>query len=238
MDPKRRESILAAARNLGTDHFNHLVESVHEARGIGRLRRWQEKLLSQLSGIAPVSFAEFVEAFKDVDPIWDIPPAAREERLPTGERDHPRLGRILRFECDWVGTACLPLFAARGVAMRREDCPPPGLIRVRIQHRDGSEPSAEQEAAINRLLDHEKEVLAAVWAELAPEFNDLDLKTEVICTAVVVSRLHIDDVAYLGFSIDAETHLEHGFQVVYHPTQGTFWGDSEALNTIEEADNL
>jgi hypothetical protein len=32
--------------------------------------------------------------------------------------------------------------------------------------------------------------------------------------------------------------LEHGFQVVYHPTKGTWWGDWEALNCIEEADNL
>jgi hypothetical protein len=52
----------------------------------------------------------------------------------------------------------------------------------------------------------------------------------------VVSRLHIDGVAYLGFSFP-DLDEEHGFQVVYHPTRGTSWGDWEALNSIEESDN-
>jgi hypothetical protein len=95
-----------------------------------------------------------------------------------------------------------------------------------------------KEAAIAHLLDHEAKVFAAVWDELAPEFSSFDLNRDVICTGIEVSSLHIDGVAYIGFSIDCNGHLEHGFQVVYHPTRGTWWGDWEALNSIEEADNL
>jgi len=152
--------------------------------------------------------------------------------------NHPKLGPLTHTDGYWEGTICLPSFAARGTALRREDDPPPGLIRIRIEDVERSGVSDPQEAALSRMLEHEAEVFAAVWGELAPQFTRLDLQTEVLCADVEVSRLHIDGTAYLGFSIDADCHLEHGFQVVYHPTRGTFWGDWEALNTIEEADNL
>lgn len=162
--------------------------------------------------------------------------------------EHPRLGRLTLVEDDgpygegearrWEAAVPLPSFASRGVGLRRDDDPPPGLVRLRVEDLDGTGVKHQQDAAIAHLLDCELEVFAAVWGELAPQFRSFDLETEVICTEVEVSGLHIDGVAYLGFSIDCDGHLEHGFQVVYHSTRGTFWGDWEALNAIEEADNL
>lgn len=152
--------------------------------------------------------------------------------------DHPQLGRFTWADGYWEGQAPLPTFAACGTALRNDDDPPPGMIRLRIEDADGMGISPQQEAALTRLLEQEAAVFREVWDELAPQFARFDLQHEVICTEVEVSRLHLEGVAYLGFSIDADGHLEHGFQVVYHPTRGTWWGDWEALNTIEEADNL
>jgi hypothetical protein len=152
--------------------------------------------------------------------------------------NHPRLGELKRDGHFWEGAAPLPTFAERGVALRSEDDPPLGWTFIKIEDMDDEGLIPEQEAAIDRLLDLEPEVFNAVWKTLAPQFRRVNLRTGVICTDVEVSRLHVDGVAYMGFSIDAECHLEHGFQVVYHPTKGTFWGDWEALNSIEEADNL
>jgi hypothetical protein len=151
--------------------------------------------------------------------------------------DHPRLGRLARTEYRWRGTAPLPTFAVCGTTLRRADDPPPGFIQVEIESLDGGI-AAEQDAALDHLLDNEPAVFAAVWAELTPALSNYDQVSEVICTGVEVSQLHVGGVAYLGFSIDCAGHLEHGFQVVYHPSKGTWWGDWEALNAIEEADNL
>lgn len=49
MDATRRERILTAARLLGPERFNRLVDSVSHARELGRLRYWQEELLAKLS---------------------------------------------------------------------------------------------------------------------------------------------------------------------------------------------
>lgn len=151
---------------------------------------------------------------------------------------HPRLGRLTRSDRYWEGAIPLPTFAARGTGLRRADDPPPGFVAVRIDDPDGAGPSAEQEAAVAHLLDCEPDVFAAVWAELTPPLHNFDPVAEVICTGVEVSRFHLGGVAYLGFTVDVDGHLEHGFGVVYHPARGTFWGDEEALNAIEEADNL
>ena len=59
------------------------------------------------------------------------------------------------------------------------------------------------------------------------------MQTHVGCFEVEVSTAHLDGVAWLAFSIEGDTLLEHGFQVGYHPTGGTFWGDSEALNSLD-----
>src|SRR6478736_6727735 len=63
MTPARKEAILTAARGLGAEDFNRLLESVGQTRIAKRLRYWQEELLAKLPGVAPVSFAEFVAAF-------------------------------------------------------------------------------------------------------------------------------------------------------------------------------
>jgi hypothetical protein len=152
--------------------------------------------------------------------------------------NHPKLGPLTRDERDWLGTVRLPSFAACGGPLRQPGDPPAGLVRVRVEDQVGVGPSPRQDAAITRLLDDEPAVFAAVWAELAEPLKGLDLRTEAICTGVEVSAAHADGVAYLGFSVDADMHLEHGLQVVYHPTRGTFWGDWEALNSGLEADDI
>ena len=152
--------------------------------------------------------------------------------------DHPHLGQLTRSDYHWDGTIPLPTFAARGAGLRRPDEPAVPLVPFRIDDPDGSGPSPEQEAAVAHLLDHEPAVFAAVWAELTPPLKNFDPDTEVLCAAVEVSRFHLGGVAYIGFTIDVDGHLEHGFGVVYHPDRGTFWGDAEALDAIDEADNL
>lgn len=151
--------------------------------------------------------------------------------------DHPRLGRLEHTGFAWEGVAALPRFAAPGAALRRPDDAPPGMVKVRVEDRGGAGISAQQEAAVAALFDREAEVFAAVWAELAAPLKNFDPHTELICPEVVVSSYHADGVAYLGFTIDADGHLEHGFQVVYHPTRGTSWGDAEAIDAVAGADN-
>lgn len=145
---------------------------------------------------------------------------------------HATLGLLARDGSDWAGAARLPLFAAPGTALRNETDPPAGQVRVRVESAAGAL-TAEQDAAVARLFADEPQVFAAVWGELQSVLHFLNLQTQVICTEVVVSRSSHDGVAYLGFSIDADCHLEHGLQVVYHPTRGTWWGDWEALNAID-----
>lgn len=149
---------------------------------------------------------------------------------------HATLGPLTRDGSDCVGAARLPRFAAPGTALRNETDPPAGQVRVRVQGAADAL-TAEQDAAVARLFADEPQVFAAVWGELQSVLHFLDLQIQVICTEVVVSPSSHDGVAYLGFSIDADCHLEHGLQVVYHPTRGTWWGDWEALNTIEAPDD-
>lgn len=146
---------------------------------------------------------------------------------------HPRLGSLTLTDDRWHGFVALPLFAARGTALTSDDPPPPGTIEVRIDAHDGSPISPEQEAAIAGLLGNEAAILAAVWAELAPEFTASDLVTQVGCFEVEVSSAHLGGVAWLAFSIESDAFSEHGFQVAYHPTGGTFWGDWEALSALD-----
>lgn len=136
------------------------------------------------------------------------------------------------------GAIRLPIFCGPGARLRREDDPPPSFQRIKIDAPDGAGVMPEQDAAIEHLIAHERAVFDAVWKELAPEFAGFDLQSDVSCFGVEVSRLHVKGVAFLGFTIDADAHSEHGFQVVYHPTKGTWWGDWEALNCIEEADSM
>ncbi len=146
---------------------------------------------------------------------------------------HPRLGRLTLTDGSWHGFAALPLFAARGQELDWHDRPPPGTVAVSIDAYDRSPISPQQEGAIAGLLDREAAILAAVWAELAPEFPSSDLVTEVGCFEVEVSSAHLGGVAWLAFSIEGDALTEHGFQVAYHPTGGTFWGDWEALSGLE-----
>lgn len=250
MDPSRREQILGAARGLGPEAFNRLVESVEDSVRVGRFRFWQEDRLGRLPGVGPVSFAEFLDAFGSAPPLPVRPrPAADEPDPPTAGRVvavHPRLGPLTlvddgeEYEAHevrvWEAAARLPSFAARGTSLRTADDPPPGLVWVRVEVPGGAAVSRQQDAAIAHLLDREPVVFAAVWAELAAEFEGIDADAEVLCTEVVVSRSHADGVAYLGFSFPGLDE-EHGFQVVYHPTRGTSWGDWEALNCIVDADD-
>ncbi|VTR95104.1 unnamed protein product [Gemmata massiliana] len=234
MDAARRELILNAARQLGAEPFNRLTEAVEDTRKRGRLRYWQDELL-ELPGVGPVGLEEYLAAFGGVTPL---PTAVNSEAPPAPDTHHPRLGEMYRDEPGWVGAAQLPRFAAPGRKLRQEDDPPEEHVRVLIEELDPKGVAPEQQAAISRLMDQEDDVFAAVWGQLPEALPGFDLDTQVICTEVEVSRWHLDGVAYLGFSIDCDGHLEHGLQVVYHPTKGTWWGDWKALNTIEEADNL
>jgi hypothetical protein len=72
MDADLRERLLAAARALGPEAFNRLAGSVSEVRSRGRLRYWQENLLSRLSadhGQVIASTTDFVAVFDGVDLI-------------------------------------------------------------------------------------------------------------------------------------------------------------------------
>lgn len=233
MTSDRREAILAAARALPPAEFNKLLESLPETAQRGRLRYWQEELLA---AVGSVTFDEVMGALQGASAL----PVAAEAGEPD-TRDtvpHPRFGTLRRDDFYLEGVIRLPIFSKPGMRLRREDDPPPSFQRIQIEAPDGAGVMPEQDAAIEYLIAHEREVFDAVWAELAPEFAGFDLQNDVGCFGVEVSSLHVKGVAFLGFTIDAEAHLEHGFQVVYHPTKGTSWGDWEALNCIEEADNM
>lgn len=242
MTPERREAILAAARALPTEDYNKLVDIFPDVAEIRRLRYWQEQLLARLVGIDPVTFNEYMEIFRHAKfrpaagaPVAPAQPAAGDTV------SHPRLGDLRRAEDEefyLAGAIRLPIFCAPGARLRRDDDPPAEFQRIKIEAPDGAGVTPEQDAAIEHLIAHERAVFDAVWKELAPEFAGFDLQNDVGCFGVEVSCLHVKGVAFLGFTIDADAHLEHGFQVVYHPTKGTWWGDWEALNCIEEADNM
>lgn len=239
MTPERREQILAAARALPPEDYNKLVDIFPDASDIGRLRYWQEVLLERLLGVGPVTFNEYIELFRraKLRPASGAPVAA--DTPDVGDTvTHPRLGVLRRDDFYLEGVIRLPIFCAPGQRLRREDDPPPEFKHLKIEAPNGAGVMPEQDTSIEYLIAHEREVFDAVWKELAPEFAGFDLYEDVACVGVEVSYLHVGGVAYLGFTIDADTHLEHGFQVIYHPTKGTSWGDWEALNCIEEADNL
>jgi hypothetical protein len=66
VDATQRERILSAARGLGVEKFNRLVNSVEQVRARGRLRHWQEALLARLSGtvdLAAFGPDEFITVF-------------------------------------------------------------------------------------------------------------------------------------------------------------------------------
>jgi len=235
MDAGRRLQILDAACRLGPEPFNRLVETVEDTRKRGRLRFWPEEMFGAMPGVGPVGHEDCLAAFEGSSPR---PVTVVPEEQPTPDLHHPRLGGMNRDDRGWAGAARLPRFAAPGTALWREDDPPEGYVRVFVEELDPVGAAAEQEAAVDRLLDREGVVFAAVWGRLTEALSGYDLGTQVICTGVAVSRWHADGAAYLGFSFDCDGRLEHGLQVVYHPTKGRWWGDWEALNAIEEADNL
>jgi Domain of unknown function (DUF6985) len=157
MDPTRRESILAAARSLGSDRLNHLVQMVHEARWLGRLRRWQEKVLSELPGVAPVTFAEFVEAFSDAVPMSEPPPVRKEDMLAV-----PGLPPLIwQRGSGWKCDALLPAWAGftprlSGEGQPGEGPPTTGEVTVSFDCPDiyaRTPPSAAQVAAFRRLAE-------------------------------------------------------------------------------------
>jgi hypothetical protein len=241
MTPERREEILAAARALPTDDYNKIVGFFPDAADIRRLRYWQEVLLARL-GVGEVTFNEYIELFRHAKfrPAPGEPAAPDAPDAPdAGDTvTHPRLGVLRRDDFYLEGVIRLPIFCGPGKRLRREDDPPAEFQHLKIEAPNGAGVVPEQDAAIEYLIANERAVFDAVWKELAPEFAGFDLQNDVGCFGVEVSYLHVGGVAYLGFTIDADTHLEHGFQVIYHPTKGTSWGDWEALNCIEEADNL
>jgi hypothetical protein len=65
VDATLREQILAAARCLGAEKFNRLVDSVDQVRAAGRLRYWQEEFLANLEniGIVVAGPTEFIAVF-------------------------------------------------------------------------------------------------------------------------------------------------------------------------------
>jgi hypothetical protein len=241
MTPKRRDELLAAARGLGPEDYNRLVESVGATRVGKRLRYWQEELLARLA-VGPVSFEEFVAAFEGAERMR-VPrhkPAVEppEGEPPEPELHHPRLGGLYRDdeEGSWEGAIQLPRFAP-GEEWPDEDGSPPGFVRIRIEDPDRAGVSPQQDAALAHLLAREEEVFDAVSRELGIAFDSDEPAGEFLCTAVEVARLHLGGIAYLGFFLP-DLDPEHGFMVVYHPTKGTLSGDWEALSLIEEADNL
>lgn len=70
MNAEQRERILAAARTLGPERFNLLVESVSQVHARGRLQFWQEELLARLTSEGSPAItnpADFIAVFEGVE---------------------------------------------------------------------------------------------------------------------------------------------------------------------------
>lgn len=77
-----------------------------------------------------------------------------------------------------------------------------------------------------------------LWGWLArlvgPEYKTPeDLKPAVRCSCFEVGREPVDAYANIAFHFDTifGIEAEHGLSVVYHPEQGTFWGDASAIDS-------
>jgi hypothetical protein len=84
VDATRREQILAAARLLGPEKFNRLVGSVAQVRDLGRLRYWQEDLITKLSGIGETAIggaSAFIAVFDGAQLMPEPPPVVTREEF-------------------------------------------------------------------------------------------------------------------------------------------------------------
>jgi hypothetical protein len=142
-----------------------------------------------------------------------------------------------------------------------------GLFSLRIQDYPGIGPLERQVNAFRYLLQEEQSVCREVISELLQSYRESrgldgsdiiwtlwgrivrwvagkpyetieELKPVARCIGVEVSTLCLGEYAYVGFDFDAEWKDEHGLAIVYHPTNGTFWGDGTAIADITEADNF
>jgi hypothetical protein len=85
MDASKQERIFNAAKSLGPETFNRLVNSVPDARKRDRLRFWQEEVLVKIAactGEATLSRDDFLAAFKGEKPLpIELPPLSHEDFL-------------------------------------------------------------------------------------------------------------------------------------------------------------
>ena len=142
-----------------------------------------------------------------------------------------------------------------------------GVFPLRIEDYTGDGPSERQVSAFRHLQREEQSVCREVMTELLQSYLESrgwartdtrwalwnrivswaagkeyetieELKPAVRCIGVEVSALCLGEYAYIGFDFAAEWDDEHGLAVVYHPTNGTFWGNGIAIGDITEADNF
>jgi hypothetical protein len=142
-----------------------------------------------------------------------------------------------------------------------------GVFPLKIQDYTGVGPSERQVHAFRHLLQDEPSVCREVMTDLLesylesrdwartntrwPFWNRIvrwaagkeyetieELKPAARCIGVEVSSLCLGEDAYIGFEFAADWEIEHGLAVVYHPTNGAFWGDGTAITDIDEADNF
>src|SRR5262245_55924911 len=86
METERRNYLRESAlEKLGPGDYDRLVVSVASAKGLGRLRYWQEQLLARLPG-SPIAFDEFIAAF-DGAPM-QRPPS--ESSTPVAKVESPQ----------------------------------------------------------------------------------------------------------------------------------------------------
>jgi hypothetical protein len=264
MNPEQRQRILdSAIRTFGAEVFNRLVEKVHECVQLGRLRFWQEELLSRLliDGIA-IGFAEYLEVFSGVTllPVPKPPrgPVPKHARKPASTKEHPILGEI-QYDAEektWAGPLPLPTLALYGQPILdeylqrmpddfREDAEwfRQGRFLVVI-HAKKKGPTPEQDAALRHLVDNEVTVCRQVLEQLVTERGvDLQaLKTYVWCTQVEVadrqmSGGYLDGLAYLGFIFSFGFFEECPICVVYHPSRNSWWAEATLNEALALADD-
>ena len=107
MNGDGHERILAAARALGPETFNRLIESVPQVRTRRRLRYWQEQLLARLAGFAepPVLDAEdFIAVFGAAVPMPEPPRVVTREEFFSRPSYWYYLGGA-PIPDEWIGSA-------------------------------------------------------------------------------------------------------------------------------------
>jgi uncharacterized protein (TIGR02996 family) len=104
---RRRELILDAARALGPERFNRLIDSIRQVRARGRLRFWQEELMDRLAPDGKPLLTgpdDFIAVFDGVEPLPVTPPVITQEEFLQNP-SHYYYGGGAKIEEEWIAHA-------------------------------------------------------------------------------------------------------------------------------------